>query len=463
VTYPRKLIGDFCRESLIELQTGPFGSQLHSYDYVEEGVAIVPTEAIRDRRISRSALPRVSDKTAARLARHRLELHDILFARRGAQATGQTAIVRDEDVGALCGTGAIRLRVTKDRGVVLPSFLSHFLSSPEAIKWIRAQAIGATMPNLNEGIVKRIAVPVPTFTTQTQIAALLDDFDDKIELNRRMNETLEAMAQAIFRDWFVSFGPTRRKIEGVTDPVAIMGEVVSDFDRAQQLADRFPTMLVHDGFPAGWRVRKIETVASRIAMGPFGSRITKDNFVDFGVPVIRGKNLGNGFVDSDFVYLTQEKAKQLSSSIARPEDIVFTHRGTLGQVGRIYPGANYSAYIVSQSQIVVTVDRSQIAPLFLYYFFISEVGQQGWLSNAGGAGVPAIASPTRSLRGIDFLDPGLHLAQEFDAVVGVLEQRIIAAKRETEVLQSTRDLLLPKLMSGEIRLRDVETKAEAGQ
>src|SRR4051812_29150871 len=107
--YPRVPIGEFCRRDLISLQTGPFGSQLHAYDYVPVGVPVVPTEAIRNRRIEHSDLPQVSQTTAERLGRHRLELGDILFARRGVQATGQTAIVREPDVGSICGTGAIRL------------------------------------------------------------------------------------------------------------------------------------------------------------------------------------------------------------------------------------------------------------------------------------------------------------------------------------------------------------------
>ena len=89
-----------------------------------------------------------------------------------------------------------------------------------------------------------------------ELRRCLGSLDDKIELNRRMNETLEAMAQAIFRDWFVDFGPTRRKIEGATDPVEIMGGLVTDPERAsQQMADMFPASFGDNGLPEGWTGR----------------------------------------------------------------------------------------------------------------------------------------------------------------------------------------------------------------
>src|SRR5229473_4105522 len=87
-------IGSLCDTGVVELQTGPFGSQLHARDYLEEGVPVVPTEAIRDRRIDHSVLPKISGEKARELSRHKLKQSDILFARRGAQATGHIGYVR---------------------------------------------------------------------------------------------------------------------------------------------------------------------------------------------------------------------------------------------------------------------------------------------------------------------------------------------------------------------------------
>jgi type I restriction enzyme S subunit len=111
------IIDKLCEDGIVELQTGPFGSQLHAHEYVEVGVPIVPTEAIRNRRIARDNLPQISQAKVIELSRHRLRKGDILFARRGVQATGQSALVRDKEVDFVCGTGAIRLRLKKGNGV----------------------------------------------------------------------------------------------------------------------------------------------------------------------------------------------------------------------------------------------------------------------------------------------------------------------------------------------------------
>src|SRR5688572_12130640 len=113
IYWPETTLGALCEAGPIELQTSPFGSQLNSYDYVNYGAPVVPTEAISARRIDHSVMPKISTSKAQELARHRLQAGDVLFARRGAQATGHVGSVRNAEEGFICGTGAIRLRVNR--------------------------------------------------------------------------------------------------------------------------------------------------------------------------------------------------------------------------------------------------------------------------------------------------------------------------------------------------------------
>jgi type I restriction enzyme, S subunit len=137
------------------------------------------------------------------------------------------------------------------------------------------------------------------------------------------------------------------------------------------------------------------------AMGPFGSRIKAENFVTSGVPVIKGANLNGDFLLEDkFDFLTEEKAAELSSSVAKELDLVITHRGTIGQVGIIRENARYQRYIVSQSQLKLSFDRKQVNPYFIYYFLRSPEGQRRLLMNASQVGVPAIAQALTSIRNI---------------------------------------------------------------
>lgn len=155
-----------------------------------------------------------------------------------------------------------------------------------------------------------------------------------------------------------------------------------------------------------------------LAMGPFGSNITTDNFVPEGVPVIRGKNLiANHFREDGFVFLSSSKAEDLKSAQAIPGDLVFTHRGTLGQVALIPDNSKFPVYVISQSQIRARFDISKVNSRYIHFWFCSPVGQRALLQNRSQTGVPAIAQPTASIKAIKVSIPSL---QEQDRIVNVL-------------------------------------------
>jgi type I restriction enzyme, S subunit len=184
------------------IRTGPFGSQLHRHEYVEDGpVAVVMPKDMIGGRIAPDSIARISDKTASRLSVHRLQPGDIVLARRGD--IGRAAWVDAQDGEALCGTGSMRIHLPA--GDLIPRFLHYFLQTRAAAGWLRGQAVGATMPNLNDAIVRALPVRYPPKKVQRQIVEVLDAIYDLIENNRRRIALLEQMAQAIYRAWFVHF------------------------------------------------------------------------------------------------------------------------------------------------------------------------------------------------------------------------------------------------------------------
>jgi type I restriction enzyme S subunit len=191
--------------------------------------------------------------------------------------------------------------------------------------------------------------------------------------------------------------------------------------------------------PIYWDLKKIIDIKSddrrAIAMGPFGSNIKAENFVEDGVPVIRGTNLNYAkFVDGDFVYITEEKADELIGSNCKPGDLVFTHRGTIGQVGLI-PSNKYPRYVISQSGMKLTVNSDLINNEFLFYFFKSEFGQYQILKYESQVGVPSISNPLTSLKEMQVPVPPIHEQSAIASVLSSLDGKIDLLHRQNATLE----------------------------
>lgn len=301
-----------------------------------------------------------------------------------------------------------------------------------------------------------VSVPLPNTNVQHVIAHILSTLDDKIELNRRTNETLEAMARAIFKSWFVDFDPVRAKASG-EPPESICRRLGLSPDVLALFPERFQNSELGN-IPEGWPVAAMGALCERISMGPFGSDIKSTNFVDEGVPIIRGSNLTNGFVGGKFVFLTEKKADELRNANAREGDIVITHRGTLGQVG-LLPRSRYPRYVVSQSQMVLVVNRELTTSRYLYEYLRSPIGQHALLANTSQVGVPAIARPTTSVKAISVISPPVSLLRAYEEVSQPLFEQIRNVLEQSSNLAELRDTLLPKLLSGELSPNHVSVES----
>lgn len=172
------------------------------------------------------------------------------------------------------------------------------------------------------------------------------------------------------------------------------------------------------------------TERSAFSMGPFGSKITKENYVESGVPVVRGINLARGiFVDEGFVYITAQKADELISANMAPGDVVFTHRGTIGQVSMIPRSPRFARYVIGSSQVKTRLDESRVVPEFYYYWFQSAEGQRSILANASTVGVPGIATPLTSIRQLRVPYPSLQEQRAISTVLGALDEKIAVNDR----------------------------------
>lgn len=437
-------IGALCDEGSMLTQTGPFGSQLHSYDYVPSGVPVVPTEAIGRRRLRTAGVPEVSEETAARLARHRLKTGDILFARRGVQATGLSAVVTKREEGWLCGTGAILLRVSS--AAIDPEYLSFYLSADESVLWLKQHAVGAVMPNLNEGVIRSLPVTLPPITDQRAIASVLGALDDKIELNWRMNATLEAMARVLFQSWFVYFDPVRAKLDA-RQPAGL--------DEAT--AALFPASFDESSvghIPHGWKVEPVGSVVECVGGGTPSTSdpryweggayhwTTPKDFSSLRSPIL---------IDTERK-LTAAGIAKISSGLLPAGTLLLSSRAPVG-----YLAIAAMAVAINQGFIAMKSNDRASAYFMLHWCRANMLEIE---SRATGTTFAEISK--QNFRPIPVVLPPKPLMEAFTSQVAPLYERITANLLESRTLAALRNTLLPKLLSGELRVSSFEsTLAEA--
>ena len=173
-----------------------------------------------------------------------------------------------------------------------------------------------------------------------------------------------------------------------------------------------------------YKTYPIADLIDEIAMGPFGSNIKVDCFVDKGIPVLNGSNLeGFELSEKSFRYVTEEKADSLKKANAYKGDVVITHRGTLGQIVYIPQTAQRDRYVISQSQFRVKCNKKVLPEYFVYYFH-TPIGQHKLLSNASQVGVPALARPSSTFQKIEIEIPDLETQRKVVKLIGSLQTRI---------------------------------------
>ncbi|MBY3153176.1 restriction endonuclease subunit S [Rhizobium laguerreae] len=319
---------------------------------------------------------------------------------------------------------------------------------------LAALDVGSANPTLNRNHVHPIEFRWPPRCAQEKIVEVLGSLDDKIDLNRRMNETLEAMGQAIFRDWFVDFGPTRRKLNGATDPVEIMGGLVQDANRAQTLADLFPAKLGNEGLPDGWKESPFGEFVEIIGGGTPKTTVTE--FWNGSIPwfsVVDTPEEGAVFVIQTEKSITEAGLMSSSARLVDAGTTIISARGTVGNLAIATEPMtfNQSCYALR--------GHNGVGNYFVYLASRELVNQLK--SMAHGSVFSTITRAT--FEAISFSRSDVRIFSQFEEIALPLFEKIRASVFENRSLAATRDLLLPKLMSGEIRLSDAQHLMEAAQ
>ena len=416
------------------IQSGPFGSQLHASDYVPIGIPSIMPKNIGDNRINENGIARIGPDDAIRLSRYLVQEGDIVYSRRGD--VERRALVRGAEEGWLCGTGCLRVRLGE--GGVDPRYASYFLGHPSVREWIVRHAHGATMQNLNTSILSACPFVVQPKEEQRVTAHILGTLDDRIELNRRMNETLEAMVRALFKSWFVDFDPVRAKMEGRNPGLP------------KHLADLFPGCLVDSEVgetPEGWLHGMVHDLAflnpeSWSAKHP----PRKVVYVDLA-------NTKWGHIESVHTFSWTEAPSRARRVLRKGDTIIGTVRPENGSFALIDEDGLTGSTGFAVLRPHVATDRALV---WCAATSPKNLGRLALLADGGA--YPAVRPDEIGSTPVLVADPDIRAV--FSRLADPLLDKIDRNKRGARDLAGLRDTLLPKLISGEIRLRDAERIVE---
>ena len=371
---------------------------------------------------------------------------DLLFARRSlvAEGAGKCSVVLDVDEPTAFESSIIRARpaaATSD-----PLYLYYFFSSPPGLHRLDTIRRQVAVAGITGRDLSALEILAPPLSEQRAIAHVLGTLDDKIELNHRMSATLEAMARALFRSWFVDFDPVRSKMEG------------RDTGLRKEIADLFPDRLVSsDGgeAPEGWPV---EDLAGHFevmkGVSYKGSDLGKN-----GTPLhnLNSIHEGGGYKYEGIKFYSGEYAER---HCVLPGDVIVAnteqgHDRLLIGYAAMVPGLFGTSGIASHHIYRLRPrSTSWLSTRFLLFLLNSDRMHDLVSRYANGTTVNML--PNDGVQRPSFVVPPTRLANAFDLVVSNTEQRREQAVRESRTLMVVRDAILPKLVSGELRVREAE-------
>jgi type I restriction enzyme S subunit len=366
---------------------------------------------------------------------------DIILSRRCNP--GVTAVIPKGFRGSL-GQNLVLLRAT-DTNLLTPKYLRWVTRGREWWNEVdRFINVGAVFESLKCADIPEFAIPVPSIPEQRAIAHILGTLDDKIELNRKTNETLEAMAKALFKSWFVDFDPVRAKAED--RPTGLPAEI----------SDLFPDSFEDSELgeiPSGWVVANVGEVTDLVTKGTTPTSIG-GGFSSEGIPFYKVESISDEghIIPSKCAFIDEQSDALLARSRIQEGDILFSIAGTIGRVAQMTSfdiPAN-----TNQALAIARPNRGRISSSLLFYF----LRERSRIDLALSRTVQSVQAnfSLSELRSIPLALPKKSSRIALEDILDTTRKKVSSNQRNSFTVAAVRDALLPKLISGEIRIPDAE-------
>lgn len=375
-----------------------------------------------------SEVMRITPEIEAKYGRTRIQAGDVLLTIVGS--VGQVAVVPSELNGWNIARAIAMIRPNKPD---LSRWISLVLRSPQAQYQLGVTANTTVQTTINLKDLRELRIPLPDDSEREAIAHILGTLDDKIELNRRRNRTLGAMARALFKDWFVDFGPVRARIEG-RDPYL-----------PADLWQRFPGRLDDDGKPEGWEMQPLDQIAALVTSSTAPGKSPEVVFEHYSIPAFDVGGMP-----------AMEVGGSIKSNkyIVDPDSVLVSKLNP--QTPRVWLPAVTTDRAICSTEFMQFVPHDRENRPYLYCLMISEAMQEVVVRHVtGSTGSRQRAQPSQIAK-VGILTPCPSVVMAFNQQAGPILKAVGENQRESQSLAQLRDTLLPKLISGELRIADAE-------
>lgn len=403
-------------------------------DYVDNGIPFISAADLSDGCVQQSGVKRISTAAYERLRNGKIQDRDVLFCLRGS--IGKLAYVHPNEAGAIASS----LVIVRANSKIDSRYLYFILRSQAGQQAAASLNNGSAQPNLSVSELQKVAVPLPPMPIQRQIAATLDSFDDRITLLRETNATLEAIAQALFKSWFVDFDPVRAKMEG----------------RTPEGMDEATAALFPDGFetselgvvPRGWRWGTL----SDLATFQNGYAFKSKDWTDVGHPVVKIGDVKPGIIDLEGCsYVARETVVGLDRFRLSRGDLLVGMTGYVGETGLV-PSVEPAAYLNQRVGRMAT--KSGVADLgYLYCAARSPAFKEFAEAQSHGSAQANVSGV--SLMAFPAVIAPLPLMDRFNGAIADMLEVILTNHEQARTLSTVRDTLLPRLISGQLHVGEV--------
>lgn len=366
---------------------------------------------------------------------------DVVFTSKGT--VGRFAVVRDNTPQFVYSPQLCFWR-SLDHGKIFPLWLFYWMQGFEfyhQYKGVAGQTDMAEYVSLRDQ--RSMYISLPSIAVQQAIAQILGTIDDKIELNRRINETLETMARAIFKSWFVDFDPVRAKMSG-EPPESICRHLGLTSD----LLDLFPDRLQDSELgeiPEGWEAGRISDVAGFLSGYAFKSK----NWIEAGVPVVKIGSVKPGIVDLNAVsFVSDEVADEAKRFRLASGDLLIGMTGYVGEVGLV--PITDKPPLLNQRVGKFILEAPGTSAMAFFYCLTRSAEFKSYVETKSHGTAQANVSADAILS-ISIVVPHKALRDKFNKICSPILDRILENHAESQALSAIRDSLLPKFLSGELR------------